>query len=57
MTDKEIVQGLINRDETVTREFFFTGCRPLFLSIIRPMMSIHVRYGSSRMPGTILRII
>ena len=34
MTDKEIIQGIINRDETVTREFFFRRCQPLFFSLI-----------------------
>ena len=28
MTDQEIVQGLINRDETITQEFFFHKCQP-----------------------------
>ena len=32
MTDQEIIQGLIARDNRVTEEFFFVCCRPLFLS-------------------------
>ena len=44
MTDKEIVQKLIDRDAVVTREFFFTSCRPLFLSIIRFVFSYKVDY-------------
>lgn len=44
MTDKEIVQNLIDKNETVTREFFFIGCRPLFLSIIRFVFSYKVDY-------------
>ena len=34
MTDREIIEGLIARDERVTEEFFFGQCRPLFCSII-----------------------
>lgn len=35
MTDKEIIEKLIDRDEKVTADFFFRRCRPLFLSVIR----------------------
>lgn len=34
MTDREIIEGLIARDERVTEEFFFGQCRPLLCSII-----------------------
>ncbi len=34
MTDQEIIQGLINRDERITREFFFRRCQPLFFALI-----------------------
>ena len=44
MTDKEIIQQLIVRDEWVTRQFFFEKCRPLFLSIIRYVFSCVVDY-------------
>ena len=44
MTDKEIIQQLIVRDEWVTRQFFFEKCRPLFLSIIRYVFSYEVDY-------------
>jgi RNA polymerase sigma factor (sigma-70 family) len=44
MTDKEIIEGLIARDEKVTREFFFTSCRPLFISIINSVFSYRVDY-------------
>lgn len=44
MTDREIVQHLIGKDEMVTREFFFTWCRPLFLCIIRSVFSYPVDY-------------
>lgn len=44
MTDKEIIQKLITRDERVTQQFFFKDCRPLFLSIIRYVFSYEVDY-------------
>lgn len=44
MTDQEIIQGLIARDNYVTEEFFFVKCRPLFLSIIRRVFSYEVDY-------------
>lgn len=44
MTDNEIIRALINRDETVTRQFFFKDCRPLFLSIMRHVFSYAVDY-------------
>ena len=34
MTDREIIEGLIARDEKVTEEFFFGRCRPLFCNVI-----------------------
>lgn len=44
MTDREIVQGLIDRDNRVTEDFFFVRCRPLFHSIIRYVFSYEVDY-------------
>ena len=44
MSDKEIIEGLIARDERVTQQFFFGNCRPLFLSIIRYVFSYEVDY-------------
>lgn len=44
MTDKEIVNGLIARDNRLTAEFFFVRCRPLFCSIIRHVFSYEVDY-------------
>ncbi|MBE6310993.1 MAG: sigma-70 family RNA polymerase sigma factor [Bacteroidales bacterium] len=44
MTDKEIIEALIARDERVTKRFFFGDCRPLFLSIIRYVFSYEVDY-------------
>lgn len=37
MTDLEIVQGLIARDEKITQEFFFSKCCPLFYSVIEDL--------------------
>lgn len=34
MTNQEIIQGLIDRDERITREFFFRRCQPLFFALI-----------------------
>ncbi len=44
MTDKEIIQGLISRDDTITREFFFDKCRPLIISIIKYVFPYPVEY-------------
>lgn len=44
MTDRQIIQALTDRDEKVTRQFFFKDCRPLFLSIIRHVFSYEVDY-------------
>ena len=44
MTDKEIVQGLIARDNRVTEEFFFVKCRPLFCSIMKLVFDYEVEY-------------
>ena len=44
MTDRQIIEALIARDERVTQQFFFGNCRPLFLSIIRYVFSYEVDY-------------
>ena len=44
MTDRQIIEALIARDEQVTRQFFFKNCRPLFMSIIRNVFSYEVDY-------------
>lgn len=44
MTDQQIIEALIARDERVTQRFFFGNCRPLFLSIIRYVFSYEVDY-------------
>lgn len=44
MSDQQIIEALINRDERVTYHFFFEKCRPLFVSIIRYVFSYEVDY-------------
>ena len=44
MTERQIIEALIARDERVTQQFFFNNCRPLFLSIIRYVFSYEVDY-------------
>ena len=44
MTDKEIIEGLIARDNRVTEEFFFVKCRPLFCSIMQKVFDYEVEY-------------
>lgn len=44
MTDKEIIDGLIARDNQITSYFFYTRCRPLFMSIMRLVFNYPVEY-------------
>ena len=44
MTDQEIIQGLIARDNRVTTEFFFDKCRPLFCSIMQKVFDYEVEF-------------
>ena len=44
MTDKEIIEGLIARDNRVTEEFFFDKCHPLFCSIMKKVFDYEVEY-------------
>lgn len=44
MSDQQIIQALIARDERVTQQFFFKSCRPLFKSIICYVFSYEVDY-------------
>lgn len=44
MTDQQIIQGLIARDNVITQEFFFERCKPLFYAIIRKVFSYEVDY-------------
>lgn len=44
MTEQQIIELLIARDEHVTQHFFFEECRPLFMSIIHYVFSYEVDY-------------
>ena len=44
MTDREIIQGLIARDNRVTEDFFFRKCHPFFQSIIHLIYNYEVDY-------------
>ena len=44
MTDREIIEGLIARDNRLTEEFFFDKCRPLFCSIMKKVFDYEVEY-------------
>lgn len=44
MTDQQIIEALIARDDAVTRQFFFKSCRPMCLSVINHVFSYKVDY-------------
>lgn len=44
MTDREIIQRLIARDDGATRQFFFVSCRPLLTAIMRLVFNYQVEY-------------
>lgn len=44
MTDQEIIQGLIMRDNRVTQQFFFVKCRPLLTAVVRLVFDYPVDY-------------
>lgn len=44
MNDKEIIQGLIDKDPNITKEFFFERCKPLFVSIIKEVFDNKAEY-------------
>ena len=44
MTDQEIIQALIARDNKVTEEFFFVKCRKLFCRILQKVFDYEVDY-------------
>ena len=44
MTDQQIIQGLIARDNRETKEFFFVKCRTLFYSIMKLVFDYEVEY-------------
>lgn len=44
MSDKEIIEGLIARDNYITEQFFYVKCRPLLKSIMRLVFNYPVEY-------------
>lgn len=44
MTDREIIQGLIDRDNYITGQFFNVKCRPLLTAIMRLVFNHPVEY-------------
>lgn len=44
MTDKDVIQRLIARDNRVTKQFFYVKCRPLLTAIMRLVFSYPVEY-------------
>lgn len=44
MTDQEIIQGLIDRDNRITEQFFHVKCRPLLTAIMRLVFNHQVEY-------------
>ena len=44
MTDKEIIQGLIDKDNQITKEFFFKQCKALFDYINRSVFKGKAEY-------------
>lgn len=44
MTDREIIQGLIDRDNRITEHFFYIKCRPLLKAIMRLVFNHPVEY-------------
>lgn len=44
MTDQEIIQGLLERDNEITRQFLYVRCRPLLNAIIHVVFNYQVDY-------------
>ena len=44
LTDQQIIDALIRKDEKVTHDFFFVWCKPLLYSIIRKVFDYEVDY-------------
>lgn len=44
MSDQEIIQGLIARDNRVTEQFFYVKCRPVLTAIMRLVFNYPVEY-------------
>lgn len=45
MTDREIINGLISRDNAVTRQLFFVTARPLLTALMRRIFDAAPDYG------------
>lgn len=44
MSDREIIEGLINRDNQITKQFLYVKCRPLLTAIMRFVYKHPVEY-------------
>jgi len=44
MTDREIIDGLIERDNHITEQFFYVKCRPLLTAIMQLVFNYPVEY-------------
>lgn len=44
MTDREIIKGLIDRDNRVTYQFFYVDCKPLLKAVIKKVFNYSVDY-------------
>lgn len=44
MSDQEIIQGLLGRDNVITEEFLYVKCKPLLTAIMRNIFSYPVEY-------------
>lgn len=44
MSDQEIIQGLLGRDNVITEEFLYVKCKPLLTAIMRNVFSYPVEY-------------
>lgn len=44
LTDKEIVEKLLERDPIATRWFYYVKCRPLFLSLMKKLFNHPIEY-------------
>ena len=44
MNNKDIIASLIAHDDTITRQFFYQNCRPLFYKLFGDIFTTHVDY-------------
>lgn len=44
LAEEKIINGLIARDESITKQFFFSQCRPLIYGIIRKLFKGNAEY-------------